>query len=68
MVKGRHNQPPNIATFHVSMEMTKHDIKNYLEKIYKIPVVSVRTEISIGNISFVNFILFDIIVAVRSNP
>jgi large subunit ribosomal protein L23 len=28
--------------------MTKHDIRNYLEKIYKIPVVDVRTVIAMG--------------------
>lgn len=30
------------------MEMTKHDIKNYLEKIYHVPVVDVRTNIGLG--------------------
>lgn len=30
------------------MEMTKHDIKNYLTKIYQIPVVDVRTEVRLG--------------------
>lgn len=28
--------------------MTKYDIKNYLEKIYNIPVVDVRTRIAMG--------------------
>jgi len=28
--------------------MTKYDIRNYLEKIYKIPVVDVRTVIAMG--------------------
>ncbi|CAH4022225.1 probable 39S ribosomal protein L23, mitochondrial [Pieris brassicae] len=41
-------QQPNIVHFQCSMEMTKHDIKNYLEKIYKVPVVEVRTKISLG--------------------
>lgn len=40
--------PPNVVTFHCSMEMTKHDIKNYLTKIYDVPVVDVRTEIRMG--------------------
>lgn len=40
--------PPNVVTFHCSMEMTKHDIKNYLTKIYNIPVVDVRTEVRLG--------------------
>lgn len=30
------------------MEMTKHDIKNYLTKIYKIPVIDVQTEVRMG--------------------
>lgn len=30
------------------MEMTKHDIKNYLEKIYNVPTVDVRTRITLG--------------------
>lgn len=28
--------------------MTKHDVKNYLEKIYNLPVVDVRTRIALG--------------------
>lgn len=28
--------------------MTKHDIKNYLEKIYHVPIIDVRTKISMG--------------------
>lgn len=30
------------------MEMTKIDVQNYLEKIYKVPVVEVRTRIDMG--------------------
>lgn len=30
------------------MEMTKYDIKNYLEKIYNVKVVDVRTRIALG--------------------
>ncbi|XP_031630549.1 39S ribosomal protein L23, mitochondrial [Contarinia nasturtii] len=40
--------PANVVTFHCSMEMTKHDIKNYLTKIYNVPVVDVRTEVRLG--------------------
>jgi large subunit ribosomal protein L23 len=47
-VRPEHKQPPNIVQFHVSLEMTKHDIKNYLEKIYSIPVVDVRTVVAMG--------------------
>ncbi|CAG9857870.1 unnamed protein product [Phyllotreta striolata] len=38
-------QPPNVVQFSCSMEMTKHDIKNYLEKIYNVKCVDVRTRI-----------------------
>ncbi|XP_018020080.1 probable 39S ribosomal protein L23, mitochondrial [Hyalella azteca] len=41
-------QPPNVVTFHCSMKMTVHDIKNYLTKIYKLPVEHVRMEIQMG--------------------
>ncbi|KAM8807455.1 large ribosomal subunit protein uL23m [Eudromia elegans] len=41
-------QPEDTAQFRVSMEMTKVDIKNYLEKIYNVPVVAVRTRIQHG--------------------
>ena len=35
--------PPNRIKFIVSSEMTKIDVKQYLEKIYKIPVMDVKT-------------------------
>ena len=35
--------PTNKVHFIVSQAMTKHDIKNYLEKIYKVPVANVKT-------------------------
>jgi len=51
VVKAPNNQrnPPNVVNFHVSPEMTKLDVKNYLEKIYKLPVVNVRTFIAGGH-------------------
>ncbi|XP_046397495.1 39S ribosomal protein L23, mitochondrial isoform X1 [Ischnura elegans] len=48
LVKPKFSQPPNVVKFKVSMEMTKRDVRNYLEKIYKIPVVEVRTQIELG--------------------
>lgn len=48
LIKPAHEQPPNVVQFSCSMEMTKYDVKNYLEKIYKIPVVDVRTRIDLG--------------------
>merc|ERR1711874_917990 len=40
--------PPNVVQFEVSIEMTKFDIKNYLEKIYKIPVRNITTHVRMG--------------------
>lgn len=48
LVRPTEEQPANVVTFAVSTEMTKHDVKNYLEKIYKLPVVDVRTRIALG--------------------
>ncbi|KAG7324358.1 hypothetical protein KOW79_012374 [Hemibagrus wyckioides] len=38
-------QPPDTVQFRISMEMTKFDVRNYMEKIYNVPVASVRTRI-----------------------
>ncbi|XP_053612122.1 large ribosomal subunit protein uL23m [Plodia interpunctella] len=48
LVRPRPKQQPNMVQFQCSMEMTKTDIKNYLEKIYKVPVIEVRTKILLG--------------------
>lgn len=48
LVRPPPRQLPNIAHFQCSMEMTKFDIRNYLEKIYNVPVVQVRTKICLG--------------------
>ncbi|XP_055627780.1 probable 39S ribosomal protein L23, mitochondrial [Toxorhynchites rutilus septentrionalis] len=48
LVRPEHEQPPNVVQFACSMEMTKYDVKNYLEKIYNVPVVEVRTRIAMG--------------------
>jgi large subunit ribosomal protein L23 len=48
MIKPPHEQPPHTVAFNVSMEMTRNDVKNYLEKIYKIPVVGIRIHIASG--------------------
>lgn len=45
IIKPTEQHPPNVVQFSCSMEMTKHDIKNYLEKIYNIKCVDVRTRI-----------------------
>jgi len=36
--------------FHVSNEMTEYDVRNYLTKIYKLPVVAVKVELKNGNV------------------
>ncbi|XP_019407692.1 PREDICTED: 39S ribosomal protein L23, mitochondrial isoform X1 [Crocodylus porosus] len=41
-------QPEDVVQFRVSMQMTRLDIKNYLEKIYNVPVAVVRTRIQFG--------------------
>lgn len=48
LVRPTRSQLPNTVNFQCSMEMTKHDIRSYLEKIYNIPVVDVRTRIGLG--------------------
>ncbi|XP_017491982.1 PREDICTED: 39S ribosomal protein L23, mitochondrial isoform X2 [Rhagoletis zephyria] len=48
LIRPAEEQPKNVATFSVSMQMTKYDVQNYLEKIYKLPVVDVRTRIELG--------------------
>jgi len=48
MVKPYTPQPPNKVQFHVSMEMTKFDVKNYLEKIYKVKVMAAQLQVSDG--------------------
>ncbi|CAL8134688.1 unnamed protein product [Orchesella dallaii] len=42
------NNPKNKVQFEVSMGMSQFDVKNYLEKIYNVPVVHVRTYIQQG--------------------
>ncbi|XP_043268959.1 probable 39S ribosomal protein L23, mitochondrial [Venturia canescens] len=48
LVKPESNQPPNVVVFHCSMEMTRIDVQNYLEKIYNVKTVEVRTRIEMG--------------------
>ena len=40
--------PKNVVHFECSPEMTDHDVKNYLEKIYNVPVMNVKTWINSG--------------------
>lgn len=48
LVRPDNDQPPNIVQFMCSMEMTRYDIKNYLEKIYGVKSIHVRTRIALG--------------------
>ncbi|TNN87963.1 39S ribosomal protein L23, mitochondrial [Liparis tanakae] len=49
LVRPGKEQPPDTVQFRIPMEMTKCDIKNYLEKIYSVPVGAVRTRIQFGS-------------------
>ncbi|GAB0091193.1 39S ribosomal protein L23, mitochondrial [Sergentomyia squamirostris] len=51
IVRPELEQPRNVVQFNCSLAMTKHDIRNYLEKIYEVPVVDVRTRIESGKTS-----------------
>lgn len=48
LVKPTIEQQPNVVQFSCSMEMTKFDVQNYLEKIYNVKVIDVRTRIALG--------------------
>ncbi|XP_076040321.1 mitochondrial ribosomal protein L23 [Oratosquilla oratoria] len=48
LVKPRYSQPPNVVQFECSMQMSKFDVKNYLEQIYNVPVAAVHTRIHMG--------------------
>jgi len=49
LVKPEHeSHPANKIQFIVSSEMSQGDVKNYLEKIYKVPVANVRTHNRMG--------------------
>jgi len=48
LIKPTHSLLPNQVQFIVSSEMTKYDVAQYLEKIYKVPVVHVNLHNRIG--------------------
>ncbi|GAB1867463.1 Large ribosomal subunit protein uL23m [Camponotus japonicus] len=50
LLKPKSKHLANVVQFHCSMEMTKFDVKNYLEKIYNIDIIEVRTRIAMGSI------------------
>jgi len=45
LVRPGREQPPDTVQFRVPLEMTKYDVRNYLQKIYDVPVAAVRTRI-----------------------
>ncbi|KAL2094134.1 hypothetical protein ACEWY4_011446 [Coilia grayii] len=49
LVRPGKEQPPDTVQFRVPLEMTKFDVRNYLQKIYNVPVVAVRTRIQFGS-------------------
>ncbi len=48
MLKSKHTLRPCEHLFEVHPQMTKYDVKNYLEKIYDVPVVDVTTKLVEG--------------------
>ncbi|XP_072826644.1 large ribosomal subunit protein uL23m [Vicugna pacos] len=42
-------QPEDTVQFRIPMEMTRVDLRNYLERIYNVPVAAVRTRIQHGS-------------------
>uniref|UniRef100_A0A3B5MZK6 Large ribosomal subunit protein uL23m n=1 Tax=Xiphophorus couchianus TaxID=32473 RepID=A0A3B5MZK6_9TELE len=48
LVRPGKEQPPDTVQFRIPMDMTKYDVKNYLEKIYNVPVGVIRTRIQFG--------------------
>ncbi|KAK0404332.1 hypothetical protein QR680_017400 [Steinernema hermaphroditum] len=49
---GRRRLPKNALKFEVDPRMSRHDVRQYLEKIYTIPVRDVRIENVIGEIKW----------------
>uniref|UniRef100_A0A673TJY6 Large ribosomal subunit protein uL23m n=2 Tax=Suricata suricatta TaxID=37032 RepID=A0A673TJY6_SURSU len=42
-------QPEDTVQFRIPMEMTRVDVRNYLERIYNVPVATVRTRVQHGS-------------------
>ncbi|XP_054426705.1 large ribosomal subunit protein uL23m [Pteronotus mesoamericanus] len=42
-------QPEDTVQFRIPMEMTRVDLRNYLERIYGVPVAAVRTRVQHGS-------------------
>ncbi|KAM9660082.1 large ribosomal subunit protein uL23m [Trichechus inunguis] len=42
-------QPEDTVQFRIPLEMTRVDLRNYLERIYQVPVAAVRTRVQHGS-------------------
>ncbi|XP_017375922.1 39S ribosomal protein L23, mitochondrial [Cebus imitator] len=42
-------QPEDTVQFRIPLEMTRVDLRNYLERIYNVPVAAVRTRVQHGS-------------------
>ena len=49
IVKPEYNIPKDMVKFECHWQMTKNDVKQYLEKLYQVPVLDVRIEIQKGS-------------------
>lgn len=50
--KGYMRLPRNAAAFEVDLRMSRFDVREYLEKIYKYPVRDVRIMVKMGEITW----------------
>ncbi|XP_008576873.1 PREDICTED: 39S ribosomal protein L23, mitochondrial [Galeopterus variegatus] len=49
LVRPGTEQPEDTVQFRIPMEMTRVDLRNYLERIYNVPVAAVRTRVQHGS-------------------
>ncbi|XP_038620795.1 39S ribosomal protein L23, mitochondrial [Tachyglossus aculeatus] len=49
LVRPGKEQPEDTVQFRIPMTMTRIDMRNYLQTIYKVPVATVRTRIQFGS-------------------
>ncbi|XP_008158491.1 39S ribosomal protein L23, mitochondrial isoform X1 [Eptesicus fuscus] len=49
LVRPGRAQPEDTVQFRIPMEMTRVDLRNYLERIYSVPVAAVRTRVQHGS-------------------
>ncbi|XP_054998479.1 39S ribosomal protein L23, mitochondrial [Sorex araneus] len=49
LVRPGQAQPEDTVQFRIPLEMTRVDLRNYLERIYNVPVAAVRTRVQHGS-------------------